>query len=128
MREELFIGEIVTGIYKTGKYIGEITNIQPEHYLVKVKAVIKHPLQGDLHMPKEAEVPLFHERRALAENEQTNIPKSMVRKYEGTPPSYQESLGKAVAELEKDLAEDSRPWAKMSLEKIQVLKEDYFKQ
>ncbi|MCM3597778.1 kinase-associated lipoprotein B [Metabacillus idriensis] len=127
MREELFIGEIVTGIYKTGKYIGEITNIRPEHYLVKVKAVIKHPLQGDLHMPKESEVPLFHERRALAEKEQTNIPKSMVRKYEGIIPAYQESLRKAVAELENDLAEDSRPWAKMSLEKIQVLKADYFK-
>ncbi|MDQ0857667.1 kinase-associated lipoprotein B [Bacillus sp. V2I10] len=127
MREELLIGEIVTGIYKTGKYIGEITNVRPEHYLVKVKAVMKHPLQGDLHMPKEAEVPLFHERRALAEHEQTNIPKSMVRKYEGSIPSYHESLSTAVAELESDLKEDARPWAKMSLEKIQLLKADYFK-
>lgn len=127
MREELLIGEIVTGIYKTGKYIGEITNVRPEHYLVKVKAVMKHPLQGDLHMPKEAEVPLFHERRAPAEHEQTNIPKSMVRKYEGIIPSYHESLSTAVAELENDLKDDARPWAKMSLEKIQLLKADYFK-
>ncbi len=26
MRETFEIGEIVTGIYKTGKYIGEVTN------------------------------------------------------------------------------------------------------
>lgn len=127
MREELKIGETVTGIYKTGKYIGEITNVRPQHYLVKVMAVVKHPLQGDLHMPKDADVPLFHERRALAQNEQTNVPKGMVHKYEGSIPSYLDSLSSAVAALENELKEDDRPWAKMSLEKIQLLKEDYFK-
>ncbi|MEM5017173.1 kinase-associated lipoprotein B [Metabacillus indicus] len=127
LKEELSTGEIVTGIYKTGKYIGVITNVRPEHYLVKVKAVLRHPVQGDLHMPKEADVPLFHERRALAENEQTNIPKNMVRKYEEPMPAYKDSLVAAVAAIENELKEDARPWAVKSLEKIQLLKADYFK-
>ncbi len=123
----LQIGDIVTGIAKTGKYIGEITNIRPQHYLVKIKAVLKHPLQGDLHAPKEVNVPIFHERRALAFNEQTNIPLKMVRPYEGEIPSYEESLhdslNKAVTELETDNSE----WAKRSLENLAILKKDYFK-
>ncbi|WP_029625977.1 sporulation phosphorelay system protein KapB, partial [Streptococcus sobrinus] len=65
MNETLQVGEIVTGIYKTGKYIGEITNIRPQFYLVKILAVINHPVQGDLHNPRQADVPFFHERRAL---------------------------------------------------------------
>lgn len=29
---ELKIGDKVTAIYKTGKYIGEITDIRPQHF------------------------------------------------------------------------------------------------
>ncbi|TKJ07484.1 kinase, partial [Bacillus cereus] len=54
MRETFEIGEIVTGIYKTGKYIGEVTNSRPGSYVVKVLAVLKHPVQGDLHNVKQA--------------------------------------------------------------------------
>ncbi|MCD2456708.1 kinase-associated lipoprotein KapB, partial [Staphylococcus aureus] len=36
-------GSIVKGFYKTGVYIGEITACRPQHYLVKVKAVLTHP-------------------------------------------------------------------------------------
>ncbi len=59
MRETFEIGEIVTGIYKTGKYIGEVTNSRPGSYVVKVLAVLKHPVQGDLHNVKQADVPFF---------------------------------------------------------------------
>lgn len=38
-------GSIVKGFYKTGVYIGEITACRPQHYLVKVKAVLTHPAQ-----------------------------------------------------------------------------------
>ncbi len=34
MMEKIEVGSIVTGIYKTGKYIGEVTDIRPMHYLV----------------------------------------------------------------------------------------------
>jgi kinase-associated protein B len=127
VEDRLQIGDIVTGIAKTGKYIGEITDIRPQHYLVKIKAVLKHPLQGDLHSPKEANVPIFHERRALAFNEQTNIPHKMVRLYEGDIPPYEESLRDALTKSVKELESDDSEWAKRSLENLAILEKDYFK-
>ncbi|MFL6560658.1 MAG: sporulation phosphorelay system protein KapB, partial [Bacillus sp. (in: firmicutes)] len=70
---EIKVGQMVTAIYKTGKYIGEITEVRPQHYLVRVLAVLKHPMQGDLHNPKDANVLIFHERKALSYREQANI-------------------------------------------------------
>jgi kinase-associated protein B len=124
--DERKIGEIVTGLYKTGKYIGEITDIRPMHYLVKVKAVLKHPQQGDLHNPNQADVQLFHERRALAYNEQTNVPKKMVKLYDGDVPDYKESLKDAVHSLKNELEQLDTPWAKQSLENLSSLEKDYF--
>ncbi|WP_096156818.1 kinase-associated lipoprotein B [Bacillus sp. FJAT-45066] len=122
---ELKIGDKVTGIYKTGKYIGEITDVKPMHYLVKVLAVEKHPQQGDLHSPKDVDVPLFHERKALAFREQTNIPKNMVKLYEGEILEYKESLVLSLEKMEEKLKEENSNWAKRSLENVQVLKKDY---
>ncbi|WP_246945769.1 kinase-associated lipoprotein B [Bacillus pinisoli] len=126
MTEELQMGDIVRAPYKTGVYIGEITNIRPEHYLVKVMAVVKHPTQGDLHSHKQVNVPLFHERRALAEREQTNIPKAMVKKFEGEIPSYKDSLREALDRLRSDLVEDGSEWALLSIEKLNQLEKEYF--
>ena len=124
--EEMKIGDIVTGIYKTGKYIGVITDIKPMHYLVKVKAVLKHPQQGDLHNPKQVDVQFFHERRALAYNEQTNVPKQMVKRFEDEIPEYQQSLRKALDVMKKELEEINTDWAKESLTRVEVLEKDYF--
>jgi kinase-associated protein B len=124
---ELQIGEMVTGIYKTGKYIGEITEVRPQHYLVRVLAVVKHPMQGDLHSPKDADVLIFHERKALAYREQTNIPKQMVKPYKEIVPDYQESLKEAVEKMKADLTQNLTPWAEMSLKSIASLEKDYFK-
>jgi len=123
---DLKIGDIVTGIYKTGKYIGEITDIRSHHYLVKVKAVLKHPMQGDLHNPKEVNVPFFHERKALSFNEQTNIPKQMVKKYEGEIPDYALSLKSAVIELKKELKENQSEWAQKSLQCLKRVEQNYY--
>ncbi|CAM4329593.1 kinase-associated lipoprotein B [Bacillus manliponensis] len=125
MNETLQVGEIVTGIYKTGKYIGEITNIRPQFYLVKILAVINHPVQGDLHNPRQADVPFFHERRALAFREQTNIPQTMVKKYEGEIPDYTASLKEALANQIAKLQEEDSPFAKRSLQALEQLKHDY---
>ncbi|ABS23725.1 kinase-associated lipoprotein B [Bacillus cytotoxicus] len=125
MKETFEIGEIVTGIYKTGKYIGEITNKRPESYVVKVLAVLKHPMQGDLHNIKQADVPFFHERRALSFREQTNIPKAMVKKYDGDIPDYKESLKTALKAQIAALLEDDSPFAQRSLQTLQQLKRDY---
>ncbi|SFJ90858.1 MULTISPECIES: kinase-associated lipoprotein B [unclassified Bacillus (in: firmicutes)] len=125
MNETFQIGDVVTGIYKTGKYIGEVTNVRPQHYLVKVLAVVKHPMQGDLHNVKQADVPFFHERRALAFREQTNIPQPMVKRYEGDVPDYKESLQKALTEQIRQLQEDDTPFAQRSLQMLEQLKHDY---
>ena len=124
--EDKKIGEIVTGLYKTGKYIGEITDIREMHYLVKVKAVLKHPQQGDLHNPKQADVQFFHERRALAFNEQTNIPKQMVKPFEGPIPDYKESLKLALDTLKGELLQLDTSWAQKSLNSLSTLEADYF--
>ncbi|WP_040203877.1 kinase-associated lipoprotein B [Neobacillus jeddahensis] len=122
---EFQIGTVVTGIYKTGKYIGEITEVRPQHYLMRVLAVAKHPMQGDLHNPKDADVLIFHERRALSFREQANIPKPMVKLFEGEVPEYQDSLKEALSKMKKELQETSTEWAEMSLNAIQALERDY---
>jgi kinase-associated protein B len=127
MLSELKIGEVVTAIYKTGKYIGEITDVRPEHYLVRVLAVMKHPMQGDLHSPKDADVLVFHERRALAYREQANIPLKMVKHFETDVPDYQSSLKEAVDKVKKELTDNPSPWADMSLKMFESLEKDYFK-
>ncbi|PGT89289.1 MULTISPECIES: kinase-associated lipoprotein B [Bacillaceae] len=124
--DEKKIGDVVTGIYKTGKYIGVITDIKPMHYLVQVKAVLKHPQQGDLHNPKQVDVQFFHERRALAYNEQTNVPKQMVKRFEDEIPEYQQSLRKALDVMKKELEENNIEWAKESLKRVDVLEKEYF--
>ncbi|MBO0958903.1 kinase-associated lipoprotein B [Neobacillus sp. MM2021_6] len=122
---ELQVGEVVTGIYKTGKYIGEITEIRPQHYLVRVLAVMKHPMQGDLHSPKDADVLIFHERRALSFREQANIPKQMVKPFENEVPEYMESLKEAVAKMKTELSAAGSEWAEMSLKAMETLEKDY---
>lgn len=125
--EPLKIGDKVTAVYKTGKYIGEITNIRPEHYLVRILAVERHPMQGDIHSGKTTDVPIFHERRALAFREQANIPKKMVKPFSGEIPEYTDSLREAVRKLKEELKSDDSDWAAKSLENIEVLEKDYFK-
>jgi len=125
--DSLHVGDKVTAIYKTGKYIGEITDIRPEHILVKVLAVTKHPMQGDLHHPKDVNVPFFHERKALSYREQANIPKKMVKPFEKEVPTYEASLKDAVGKVKEELTQDSSQWAAQSLNNIQALEKEYFK-
>ncbi|WP_066314210.1 kinase-associated lipoprotein B [Bacillus sp. FJAT-29814] len=125
---ELQIGDKVTGIYKTGKYVGEITDVRPQAYLVRVLAVAKHPMQGDLHNPKDADVLIFHERKALSFREQANIPKQMVKQYDGEIPDYLQSLREAVEKMKKELTEMDTKWAEMSLNCLASLEKDYFRQ
>jgi kinase-associated protein B len=122
---EFKIGDLVTAIYKTGKYIGEITEERPQHYLVRVLAVLKHPMQGDLHSPKDADVLIFHERKALSFREQANIPYKMVKPFEDEVPDYKDSLQEAVAKMKKELADTPSEWSEMSLRALETLEKDY---
>ncbi|MGM0845888.1 MAG: kinase-associated lipoprotein B [Bacillota bacterium] len=118
-------GDIVTAIYKTGKYIGEVTDSRPGVYVVKVLAVLKHPRQGDLHNPQEVDVPLFHERKALAFRERANIPEKMVKPYEGDVPDYNESLSSTFNELKEQLKSEDSAFASKSLETLESIKREY---
>jgi kinase-associated protein B len=121
------IGDQVIAHYKTGKYVGEITNIRPNGYtVVKILAVLKHPMQGDLHHPKQADVDFFHERKALAYREQTNIPANMVKPHTGEIPDYTESLRHSLTNLKQELEKEESKWADMSLAALSNLEREYF--
>lgn len=124
---EVKIGDIVTAINKTGKYIGEVTEDRNSTYLVRILAVLKHPMQGDLHNPKQVDVAIFHQRRALAFREQTNVPKNMVKPYEGEIPEYQASLKEAVKKMKETLTEKDNEFNLLSLKQLEELETDYFK-
>ena len=124
---EVKIGDIVTAINKTGKYIGEVTEDRNNAYLVRILAVLKHPMQGDLHNPKQTDVAMFHQRRALAYREQTNVPKNMVKPYEGEIPEYQSSLKEAVTTMKETLSETDNEFNSFSLQHLEQLEIDYFK-
>lgn len=121
------IGDKVIAHYKTGKYVGEITNIRPNGYIVvKTLAIMKHPMQGDLHHPKQTEVDFFHERKALAYREQTNIPANMVKPFTGEIPDYTSSLRLSLENLKQDLQNDESKWAEMCLACLSNLEHEYF--
>lgn len=124
---EVKIGNIVTAINKTGKYIGEVTEDRNSTYLVRILAVLKHPMQGDLHNPKQVDVAMFHQRRALAYREQTNVPKNMVKPFEGEIPEYQASLKEAVTTMKETLTEIDNEFNLLSLKQLEELEGDYFK-
>jgi kinase-associated protein B len=84
-------------MYKTGVYIGELLETQEgnQRALVKVVSVLKHPTQGDLHHPRTIDVPLFHERKALAQFEKAWVPLTSMKTYEGEAIDYVSSLEQA---------------------------------
>ncbi|WP_226677136.1 kinase-associated lipoprotein B [Rossellomorea aquimaris] len=119
------IGDYVTAFYKTGKYVGEVTGERPGVYVVRILAVLKHPRQGDLHNPKEVDVPLFHERKALAHCERANIPEKTVKPYEGEIPEYNASLIDSYTALKDELEQDASLHAQKSLETLQSIQREY---
>ncbi|UTR15131.1 kinase-associated lipoprotein B [Salipaludibacillus sp. LMS25] len=129
MESHLTEGDIATAIYKTGKYIGEIIgkNQKNTHVIVKILAVLTHPMQGDLHQPAKANVPLFHERKALSFNEKANIPLSHVKLYNGKIPDYSMSLLEALTLQKNELTKENSPWALKSLEALRKLEEETYK-
>jgi kinase-associated protein B len=116
---------LVLASYKTGQYIGEAEDERNQMILVKVLAVITHPWQGDLHNPKNADVPFFQERRALSEGERAWMPGHTIKEYDGILPLYKDSLKKALYDYIKKLKEENSEWAKRSLQCLYQLEKDY---
>lgn len=120
-------GDIVTVPNKTGKYIAEIMEVSEPKVLIKVLAILKHPTQGDLHNPKQVDVPFFHQRRALAFNEKRWVPLNSVQSYDEEVPDYNDSLKRALETKMDELRSKEDPWAVKSLEQLEDLQTDYFK-
>ncbi|GIP37282.1 kinase-associated lipoprotein B [Paenibacillus sp. J31TS4] len=124
-------GDWVTASYKTGIYIGQVVewNEAKQKAAVEVKAVVKHPDQGNLHQPGRADVAFFHQRKALAQREIAWMPLDTLLPYEGEAPDYRDSLRLAVdrqkAEL-KELAEERAAYAAKALHELEDLERDYF--
>ncbi|WP_366247460.1 sporulation phosphorelay system protein KapB [Terribacillus aidingensis] len=122
------IGSVVKARYKTGSYVGKIKEERGKFYLVEILAVLKHPQQGDLHHPKETEDVFFHERRALAQHEKANIPKTAVSEFADEVPDYSASLRTALQQLRNDLEEQSASrYQELALANVDTLEKDYFK-
>ncbi|MFC4558625.1 kinase-associated lipoprotein B [Virgibacillus kekensis] len=122
------VGEVVRAHYNSGKYIGEVVEDRGDRFLIKVLAVQKHPMQGDLHNPGEVEGVFFHERKALARNEKMNVKKPAVHPYEGEIPDYRESLMSAIEKLKQKLTLKDSEFNQKALEKLEELEtNDYGK-
>ena len=87
---EIQIGERVKAVYNSGVYIGEVIGFSERMPKAKVRvlAVLKHPDQGDLHHPRQANVAMFHVRKALAEREVALVFLRHLEPYEGSIPDY----------------------------------------
>ncbi|MFC4735572.1 sporulation phosphorelay system protein KapB [Bacillus daqingensis] len=120
-------GELVTCTYKTGRYIGKLIDPTPAKptSVVQILAVLRHPVQGDLHQPGQTDVALFQERKALAFNEKANIPDTHLKPYSGDVPDYNESLIRAVELFEEGLVNEHSPFADASLQALRSLQRDY---
>ncbi|GIN74891.1 kinase [Bacillus sp. J14TS2] len=120
------IGDIIVTNKKTGKYIGKITALHEDQYTVQILAVLNHPRQGDLHNPLQADVPFFHERKALAYREQTNVPIRIVKPFEGDIPDYKDSLKAAYSRLKESLeAESEDPYNQLALKALNSIAKEY---
>ncbi|MBX0357359.1 kinase-associated lipoprotein B [Halobacillus sp. Nhm2S1] len=119
-------GSIVKAHYKTGIYIGEVIEDRNRFYLVKVLAVEKHPMQGDLHNPGKTEEVFFHQRKALSYNEKANVQKEAVKPFEGEIPSYEESLKEAVDALKSKLERRETEFNKSAKNQLDDLEKQYF--
>ncbi|MDG5471806.1 sporulation phosphorelay system protein KapB [Jeotgalibacillus sp. ET6] len=122
---EIEVGQMVRAFYKTGAYIGQITENKGSHAVVQIKEVRKHPKQGDLHHPNETEVPLFHERKALSFNERANIPFTMIKPFDEAPGDYFSSLKDSVSALEQELESKSGAYEEKSYKALQEVKKEY---
>lgn len=117
---------MVIALYKSGEYVGELLRLDKPKAKVRVLAVLKHPKQGDLHHPNEAEVAMFHQRRALAHREVANVFATQLRPYEGgEAPDYQASLAAALRREIEEMKRLDSAFGRRSLVELEGLAKDY---
>ncbi|MCQ9300595.1 kinase-associated lipoprotein B [Staphylococcus hyicus] len=114
--------------HKSGVYGVEVVEETQDQILVKVMQVIKHPKQGDLHSPNEAEGVFFHERKALSLYEKRYTTKSKLKPIGVDPLPYEVSLQRAITQLETKLKTEDTLYNQKSLMCLNELKKDYERQ
>ncbi|MFS0751025.1 sporulation phosphorelay system protein KapB [Oceanobacillus sp. 1P07AA] len=122
-------GDTVKAHYKSGTYIGIVQEDRGQQYLIEVRAVLKHPLQGDLHnYGQTGEDVFFHERKALSFKEKMNVKKPAVHAYETEEiPPYDESLQKAIATYKEKLNQNSTVFSLQCLKMLEQLEVTHYK-
>ncbi|WP_226035867.1 kinase-associated lipoprotein B [Aquibacillus saliphilus] len=120
------IGEIVKAHYNSGTYIGEVIEERGKDYLIKVIAVLKHPLQGDLHNFGQTEDVFFHQRKALSFQEKTNVSRSAVHPFNEAVPDYYVSLKQSVDALKVKLSAKESDFNKKAMKNLGDLEQQYF--
>lgn len=120
------IGDHVKAHYNSGTYLGKVIEDRKNRYLVEVLAVYKHPIQGDLHSPKQVDGVAFHERKALSYREKMNAKPAAMFIYEEEIPRYADSLKIAVENLREQLQKEDTEYNEKALEKIADLEEHYY--
>ncbi|MFU0788498.1 MAG: kinase-associated lipoprotein B [Virgibacillus proomii] len=124
---EVAIGETVKAHYRSGTYIGKVIADKGDRYVIEVLAVKKHPMQGDLHHPNETEDVFFHQRKALAFHEKTNVKKAAVHPYTESIPDYTTSLKQVVEDYKEKLYQQDSAYNKAALSCLEQLEKVYFK-
>ncbi|MBM7646709.1 kinase-associated protein B [Scopulibacillus daqui] len=120
--------DIVTTRYKTGEYIAKFIEQRDEkRAVVEIQAVLRHPTQGDLHQPNQVDVPLFHQRKALAFREKAVVQIHSLKPFQGAVPDYKSSLRKSLDEAYERLEQRDDSWAEKAKENLKDLEKDYFK-
>lgn len=120
------IGDIVKTKYNSGIYVGKVIEDRKNFWLVEVKAVLRHPTQGDLHKPNQVEGVAFHERKALAHNEKMNARKRDTEFFNESVPNYNQSLKQSIIEFETELNEQDNLFNETSRQKLDDLKKHFY--
>lgn len=123
--ETISVGDIVETGYNSGIYLGEVIEDRGNSFLVKILAVLTHPLQGDLHNRGQVVGVAFHERKALGFHEKTNTRKRQTSLYTGDVPQYETSLQQAINTFKKALLKEDTDYNRLSLSRLGDL-ETYF--
>ncbi|WP_010095002.1 sporulation phosphorelay system protein KapB [Ornithinibacillus scapharcae] len=123
---DLSIGDLVQAPYKSGIYVGEIIEEKQDKYLLKINAVLKHPMQGDLHHPKQVENVVFHERKALSQFEKVYVLKGVITPFKESNIDYGISLKEAVETYRAQLASKDTTFNNQALKALEIVESSYY--
>lgn len=115
-------------MHKSGIYIVEKVQDNPNGVLVSIESVITHPMQGDLHNRGEVENVFFHERKALSYKEKRVVDENLLKPYTDAVLPYVESLIQSVSKMEQKLKNEDTLFNRKALDTLSNIKYDYERQ